>query len=216
MSSRIRIFATHPQFGVFSGPQAKHQIAFSAGMFWQADHHKDKSTNHRAKRIGEQLGWTVKLFRVPKGVKLAKTEWGRFLAQRGLFPYKERKGNKSPAGQRGRLPSPEERFPEVHVGPPPIQAGDDFWQNVGDQVGGIEYQIAFQNAVQAQLNQRHDDLLRAMVGPFAGMGVAQAPQPQPEPRFNHEAGEWELVDPPDEPPVRMREDWDVNEDGNPI
>jgi len=59
-------------------------------------------------------------------------------------------------------------------------------------------------------------LLRAMVGPFAGMGVAQAPQPQPEPRFNHEAGEWELVDPPDEPPVRMREDWDVNEDGNPI
>jgi len=190
MSSRIRIFATHPQYGVFTGPAAKHKIADSAGMFWQADHHRDKTINHRAKRIGEQLGWTVKLFRVPKGVKLAKTEWGRFLASKGLFPYRERRGhNKVPVQV-------------VAVHPNWAQPGV-IWQNVG----GIQYQVPYQNAVQAQLNQRHDNLLRAMVGPFAGMGVAQAPQPQPEPRFNHEAGEWELIAPihyldaePPEPP----------------
>jgi hypothetical protein len=177
MSSRIRIFATHPQYGVFTGPAAKHKIADSAGMFWQADHHRDKTINHRAKRIGEQLGWTVKLFRVPKGVKLAKTEWGRFLASKGLFPYRERKGNNKviAARQPNRLDI-DEVLPMPGGGPLPMQppvAGDIIWQNMVNLVGGIQY---------------------------AGMGVAQAPPPQPyrpRPLLDEDLIGWEPAEPPE-------------------
>jgi len=155
MSSRIRIFAKHPQYGEFVGPDAKHRI-YLANLRPDAFVFKEKNVAKRVKRIGEMNGWTVKLFRVPKGVKLAKTEWGRFLASKGLFPYRERKGNNKviAARQPNRLDI-DEVLPMPGGGPLPMQppvAGDIIWQNMGNRVGGIQY---------------------------AGMGVAQAPPPQP-------------------------------------
>jgi hypothetical protein len=185
MSSRIRIFATHPQYGVFVGPTAKHQIAASAGMFWQADHHRDKSISHRTKRIGEQLGWTVKLFRVPKGVKLAKTEWGRFLAQQGLFPYKEREGQlKAHPEVRGRL-AVGEPPPEVLYNPNPPREGAN--------------QVFFVPAGNANYAQNINWVLYHADPPWiVPEGLVQAPPPQnvrPHELREPEPGWWEPVEP---------------------
>src|SRR5271157_5120031 len=135
MSSRIRIYASHPQFGECVGPAVKYNIlshVFSRDKIAFTG----KNSSLQVKHLGELNGWTVKLFRVPRGVKLAKTEWGRFLAGKGLFPYKER------IGKRNQNVRPDNLEPQRGE----LAQGNPFLAVQNQPVGLYQFGNQFQNA----------------------------------------------------------------------
>jgi hypothetical protein len=68
VSSRVRWVATHPSLGVFQGVRARYEF----------------------KKSPFSSQWTIRKFRVPRGVPLIKTEFGKYLNELGVFPPKKR------------------------------------------------------------------------------------------------------------------------------
>lgn len=157
MSTRIRIWAFHPDYGRFAGRDAVTQLCNIETVVERAGKMPRgpfKTKLHRLKAIGELMDWKVRLFRVPRKVDLSRTKWGAFLAAQGMFPRKLR-GGKAPQQELAIQPPPQGAG-IMAVGNP-AQAVPPVWGNdlavfLGERIAArqAQQQLNMQAAQQAQ------------------------------------------------------------------